>query len=317
MTAEIPRTDWIWNDGTFVPWDDARIHVMTHALHYGSSIFEGIRFYETPDGPAVMRLRDHIRRFYTSCRIYNMEPAYSPDELSEACMELIRRNGISEGYLRPLAFRGVGALGLNPKPSPIQTLLICWPWGRYLGAEALDQGVDACVSSWSRPAPNTHPSLAKAGGNYINSQLIKMEALANGFSEAIALGPGGTVSEGSGQNIFLVVEGELLTPALDGTLLAGITRNCVLRMARDMGMTVKECTIPREMLYQAEEIFFAGTASEITPVRSVDRIPVGDGGCGPVTRRLQEAYLAVARGIEPDPYGWLERVRMPAAVAGD
>ncbi len=317
MTAPLPRTDWIWNDGSFVPWDDARVHVMTHALHYGSSIFEGIRFYETDRGSAVMRLGDHIKRFYASCRIYKMEPAYAPDALLEACLEVIRKNGIPEGYLRPLAFRGVGALGLNPHASPVQTLLICWPWGRYLGADALSKGVNACVSSWSRPAPNTHPSLAKAGGNYINSQLIKMEALANGFDEAIALAPAGTVSEGSGQNIFLVQDGELLTPALDGTMLAGITRNCVLTLARDMGMPVRECTVPREMLYTADEVFFAGTASEITPVRSVDRIEVGAGVAGPVTRILQEAYLETARGTRPDTRGWLTHVHHAEAAVGD
>ncbi len=218
--------------------------------------------------------------------------------------------------LRGISFRGVGALGLNPKPSPIQTFLISWPWGRYLGAEALDQGVDACVSSWFRPAPNTHPSLAKAGGNYINSQLIKMEAVANGFQEAIALAVGGTVSEGSGQNIFLVVEGELLTPQLDGTLLAGITRDCVLKLASDMGIPTRECVIPREMLYQAEEIFFAGTASEVTPVRSVDRVQVGSGAPGPLTKSLQAAYLDIARGRRPDAHGWLDvvRAREPASV---
>lgn len=317
MSTSIPTTDWIWSDGTIVPWDDARVHVMAHALHYGSSIFEGIRFYDTPDGPAVMRLADHIKRFFTSCRIYKMAPDYTPEGLIEASFELIRRNGLSEGYLRPLAFRDVGALGLNPAPSPVRTLLICWPWGQYLGADALEQGVDTCVSSWFRPAPNTHPSLAKAGGNYINSQLIKMEALANGFHEAIALGVGGTVSEGSGQNIFLVLDGELLTPALDGTMLAGITRDCVMKLARDMGIAVRECTVPREMLHQADEIFFAGTASEVTPVRSVDRVPVGDGTTGPVTRRIQQAYLETARGLREDTRGWLARVPEPMAVAAD
>ena len=307
MSAEIPTTDWIWSDGDFIPWGEANVHVMTHALHYGSSIFEGIRFYDNGGVPGVMRLGDHIRRFFTSCRIYKMDLAYEPDALTEACRELIRRNGVAEGYLRPIAFRGVGALGLNPKPSPIRTFLIAWPWGQYLGAEALQQGVDACVSSWFRPAPNTHPSLAKAGGNYINSQLIKMEALANGFHEAIALGVGGTVSEGSGQNIFLVVEGELLTPALDGTMLAGITRDCVLRLAADMGIPTRECVIPREMLYQA---------AEVTPVRSVDRVTVGQGEPGPVTRSLQSAYLDIARGARADQYGWVEKVPMrePAGV---
>lgn len=314
--TDIPKTDWIWKDGHFIAWSDANIHVMTHALHYGSSIFEGIRFYETSEGPAVFRLQDHLVRFFDSCRIYRMTPSVDLDELREASLETIRRNGISEGYLRPLAYRGIGALGLNPSPSPVETLLVAWAWGRYLGAEALDQGVDVCVSTWTRPAPNTHPTLAKAGGNYINSCLMKMEALENGYSDAIALGAGGTVSEGSGQNIFLVRGGTLLTPALDGTMLAGVTRDSVLKLARRLEIPVQECTVPREMLYTADEAFFTGTASEITPIRSVDRIPVGAGKPGPVTRRLQEEYLAVVRGEREDPFGWLERVDgMPAAAA--
>lgn len=316
--TDIPETDWIWKDGEFIAWADASVHVMTHALHYGSSVFEGIRFYETPDGPAVFRLDDHLVRFYDSARIYRMSPSVPRAELRAACLETIRRNGIGEGYLRPLSYRGVGALGLNPAPSPVETLVVAWAWGRYLGAEALEQGVDVCVSTWTRPAPNTHPTLAKAGGNYINSCLMKMEALENGYADAIALGSTGTVSEGSGQNLFLVRGGTLITPALDGTMLAGVTRDSVIKLARALDIPVDERTVPREMLYTADEVFFTGTASEITPIRSVDRIPVGEGRPGPVTKRLQEEYLAVVRGQREDRFGWLERVdAMPeAAVAG-
>jgi branched-chain amino acid aminotransferase len=290
---------------------------MTHALHYGSSVFEGIRFYQTPDGPAVFRLDDHLVRFYDSARIYRMNPGVEREELREACLETVRRNGIGEGYLRPLAYRGIGALGLNPSPSPVETLVVAWAWGRYLGAEALEQGVDVCVSTWTRPAPNTHPTLAKAGGNYINSCLMKMEALENGYADAIALGAGGTVSEGSGQNLFLVRDGVLRTPALDGTMLAGVTRDSVIRLARRLEIPVEEGIVPRETLYTADELFFTGTASELTPIRSVDRIPVGSGRPGPVTRRLQEEYLAVVRGEREDVFGWLDRVEgMAAAAAG-
>lgn len=316
--SDIPATDWIWKDGEFIAWNDASVHVMTHALHYGSSVFEGIRFYETPDGPAVFRLDDHLVRFFDSARIYRMVPSVDRDELRAACLETIRRNGISEGYLRPLSYRGVGALGLNPSPSPVETLVVAWAWGRYLGAEALEKGVDVCVSSWTRPAPNTHPTLAKAGGNYINSSLMKMEALENGYADAIALGSSGTVSEGSGQNLFLVRNGTLITPALDGTMLAGVTRHTVIQLAERLGIPVDECTVPREMLYTADEVFFTGTASEITPIRSVDRIEVGAGKPGPVTRQLQDEYLSVVRGKREYAFGWLDRVEdMPeAAVAG-
>jgi len=315
--SDIPKTDWIWKDGRFVRWSDANIHVMTHALHYGSSIFEGIRFYGTPEGPAVFRLDDHLVRFFDSCRIYRMTPSVDQDEMRAACLETVRRNGIAEGYLRPLAYRGVGALGLNPSPSPVETLVVAWAWGRYLGAEALEHGVDVCVSTWTRPAPNTHPTLAKAGGNYINSCLMKMEALENGYADAIALGSRGTVSEGSGQNLFLVRDGVLLTPSLDGTMLAGVTRDSIIKLAKRLEIPVQECTVPREMLYTAQEVFFTGTASEVTPIRSVDRIQVGNGKRGPITRLLQEEYLAVVRGEREDTFGWLDVVRdMEPAPAG-
>ena len=302
-------TPWIWKDGEFLPWADAQIHVMSHVVHYGSSIFEGIRFYETPEGASIFRLADHMSRFYDSCRTYRMTPSISEAESVEACRELVRRNGISEGYLRPLALRGVGARGLHPGASPVSTYLIAWPWGQYLGAEALEKGIDACLSSWNRPAPNTHPSGAKAGGNYLNSSLMKMEAVENGYAEAIALGPNGLLSEGSGQNLFLVKNNTLLTPALDGTQLDGLTRDTVIRLAQDMGIAVREGSLPRESLYTCDEAFFTGTASEITPIRSVDRIPI-KGGVGPITRSLQDAYLGLVRGTAPDPYGWRDVVRI-------
>ncbi len=305
MTATFPRTDWIWRDGEFIRWDDARIHVMSHVVHYGSSIFEGIRSYATERGPAVLRLQDHMKRFGHSARIYRMDLGFSREELEAACLELIRRNEVEACYLRPLAFRGVGAAGVDPRASPVHTFLICWPWGAYLGSEALEQGVDVCVSSWSRPAPNTNPTLAKAGGHYVNGQLMKMEAGVNGYSEAIGLSPNGLVSEGSGQNLFLVRNGALITPRVDGSMLSGITRDCIMTLARDEGIPVLEEMVPREALYTSDELFFSGTAAEVTPIRSVDRVQVGEGRPGPVTRTLQRAILDVAHGRRPDRHGWL------------
>lgn len=310
-----PTTEWIWRDGEFVPWESATLHVMSHVVHYGSSVFEGIRCYQTPEGPAIFRLGDHLRRLRDSARIYRMDPGYDEMALAAACGELVRRNALEACYIRPVILRGVGAAGLNPAASPVETYLICWPWGAYLGDGALERGVDVGISSWQRPGPNTHPVLAKAGGNYLSSQLIKMEALANGYEEGIALGPGGLVSEGSGQNLFLVRDGALITPAMDGTLLLGVTRDCILTLAREMGIPVREQAVPREMLYTADELFFTGTAAEVTPVRSVDRIEIGDGRAGPVTRRLQERLLGVAHGTLPDPYGWRTPVAAPAEAA--
>jgi branched-chain amino acid aminotransferase len=308
MSQPFTGTDWIWHDGEFIPWGSATLHVMSHVVHYGSSVFEGIRCYATPAGPAIFRLADHLRRLRDSARIYRMEPGHDETALAAACHELVRRNGMEACYIRPLLLRGYGAPGIDPRASPVEAYLVCWPWGTYLGDGALERGVDARVSSWQRPAPNTHPALAKAGGNYLSSQLIKMEALADGFDEGIALGPGGTVSEGSGQNLFLVRDGVLLTPPADGTLLPGITRDCILTLAGDLGIPAREQPIPREMLYVASEVFLTGTAAEVTPVRSVDRIVVGSGTAGPVTRRLQERLLGVARGRFPDRHGWLSPV---------
>jgi branched-chain amino acid aminotransferase len=300
-----PRTGWIWKDGSFIPWEAATLHVMSHVVHYGSSVFEGVRCYATPHGPALFRLADHVRRLQGSARLYRMAPQFSATELEDACCALVDRNGLDECYVRPLVLRGLGAAGINPAGSPVETYIICWPWGAYMGAQAMEAGVDACVSSWARPAPNTIPAGAKAGGNYLSSQLIKMEALANGFDEGIALGTNGLVSEASAQNLFLVRDGELITPPVDGTLLAGITRAAVLTLAADLAVPACERPVPREALYTADEVFFTGTAAEVTPVRSIDRISIGGGVAGPVTRLLQERLLGTARGRYADVYGWL------------
>jgi branched-chain amino acid aminotransferase len=314
--GSFPQTEWIWKDGEFIPWESATLHVMSHVVHYGSSVFEGIRCYRTPEGPAIFRLDDHLRRMEDSARVYRMELPHSREALAEACEALILQNGLEECYIRPISLRGYGAAGVNPLLSPVETYLVCWPWGAYLGADALEQGVDVCVSSWQRPAPNTLPALAKAGGNYLSSQLIKMEAVTNGFAEGIALGPSGLVSEGSGQNIFLVRDGTLITPAMEGTILGGITRDCIITLAHSLGIPVSEQPVPREMLYMADEIFFTGTAAEVTPVRSVDRIQVGNGRAGELTLRLQEELLGVAQGRLPDPYGWRRLVQQKEAIVG-
>ncbi len=316
MSAQFEQTRWIWKDGDFVPWEEANLHVMAHVVHYGSSVFEGIRCYATPRGAAVFRLEDHVQRFFDSARIYRMEPECTPEELREACHEVVAQNGLQECYIRPIALRGTGAVGVHPGASPVETYVACWPWGAYLGKEALEEGVDVCVSTWNRPAPNTFPAMAKAGGHYLNSQLMKMEAAANGYSEAVALNPQGLVSEGSGQNIFLVKEGILYTPRADGTILLGITRDSIMALAREEGMEVREEGIPRERLYTADEVFFTGTAAEVTPVRSIDRIQVGDGTAGPVCRTLQARFLDIARGTVPDTRGWLSHPH-PALSAAE
>lgn len=316
MAGEFQAVDWIWRDGEFIRWEDATIHVLSNAVQFGSSVFEGIRCYETDDGPAIFRLDAHLRRFEDSCRIYRTELAYRADELASASIELIRRNELSACYLRPMVVRGYGAAGMVPDASPAHVFLCAWPWGTYLGEGALENGVDVCVSSWQRPEPNTYPVGAKVAGNYLNSQLAKREALANGYVEAIELGPGGLVSEGSGQNLFLVRNGELITPAVDGTMLNGITRDSVLTLARDAGISVHERAVAREMLYTADELFFTGTAAEATPIRSVDRIRIGDGTVGPITKKLQRRFLDIVQGRAPDAHGWLTRVRQETAAGG-
>lgn len=310
---KITETEWIWHDGEFIRWRDATVHVLSHSMQFGSSAFEGIRCYATPRGPAIFRLEDHLKRLVTSCRIYRMELKHSVDDLVAACCELVDRNKLEACYLRPMVIRGYGAAGMVPFDSPVEIYLPCWPWGAYLGEGALENGVDACVSSWHRMAPNTIPAMAKIAGNYLSGQLIKMEALANGFAEAIALGPDGMISEGSGQNTFVVADGTVYTPPVNGTLLSGITRQSVITLARDAGIPVVEQEMPREMLYAADEIFLTGTASEVTPVRSVDRITVGSGRVGPITQQLQQRFLDVVRGVVEDPYGWLTYVRAEQA----
>jgi branched-chain amino acid aminotransferase len=306
--AKINETQFIWHDGEFVPWHDARIHVLAHSVQFGSAVFEGMRCYDTPRGPAIFRLREHLRRMLNSCRIYRMPMRFSLDELADANRELVRRNGLTSCYLRPMVIRGYGAAGMVPFDSPVEVYLPCWPWVDYLGAGAMERGVDACVASWNRVAPNTIPAIAKIAGNYLGGQLIKMEALANGYDEAIALGPDGMISEGSGQNVFLVEGGVLYTPPIDGTMLPGITRGTVLALAADLGVPVVVQPLARELLYTCDEAFICGTATEVTPVRSVDKIPVGDGTVGPVTRRLQERYLDVVNGRVEDAHGWLTYV---------
>lgn len=314
MAAKFTTTDWIWHNGEFIRWEDATIHVMSHVVHYGSSVFEGIRCYSTPEGPAIFRLPEHLRRLHDSAKVYRMEMPYTEAQLTDALCELISRNELDGCYIRPIVFRGYGTVGVNPTGSPIETYLVVWPWGTYLGEGALERGVDVCVSSWARPAPNTLPAMAKAGGNYLSSQLIKMEAVANGYDEGIALSPTGIVSEGSGQNLFLIRDGVLITPPMEGTLLQGITRDSVITLARDMGMEVRERAIPREALYMADELFFTGTAAEVTPIRSVDRIEVGEGKAGEVTLALQARLLDVAQGRVADPYGWLTPVQQRKEV---
>jgi branched-chain amino acid aminotransferase len=308
MSSHLAEARWIWKDGDLVPWQDAQVHLLSTAVQFGSSIFEGIRCYPTPQGPAIFRLTEHLRRLLDSATIYRMRPSWTLEQLTEGSRFIIRENELEACYLRPMILRGYGDAGMTGAMSPIETWLPTWPWGTYLGAGALENGVDVCTSSWSRAAPNTFPMAAKAAGHYNSAQLMKMEAMANGYVEAIGLGPGGLVSEGSGQNLFLVRDGVVFTPFLDGTSLSGITRDAVLRIAADLGIPTREQLVPRESLYIADELFFTGTASEITPIRSVDRIEVGSGGPGPITRRLQEAFMALVTGKAQDRHGWLTYV---------
>ena len=297
--------DKVWHNGKYIPWNEATVHVAAHAIHYGSCLFEGIRCYATPRGPAIFRLQEHTERLVNSCKIYRMALAYSQQQLEEAMVDLVRANQAQHCYLRPVVFRGYGEMGVNPLNNPVETYLLAWRWGKYLGEEALKQGVDVCVSSWQRISPNTLPAMAKSAANYMNAQLMKMEALTNGYTEAIALDASGHVSEGSGENIFVVRHGQIHTPPLSSSILPGITRNSVITLAGELGYPVIEEALPREMLYIADEVFFSGTAAEITPIRSVDRITVGEGKPGPVTRKLQERFLAIVQGQAEDKYGWL------------
>ena len=305
-------TEKIWHNGRFINWSDAQIHVLSHVTSYGSSVFEGLRCYSTPAGPAVFRPREHMRRLHDSAKIYRMTIPHPVDQLVDGMLELIRINRMESCYVRPLVFRGYGSLGVLPMPdTPIETYIAVWDWGKYLGIEAMEEGVDVCISSWTRIAPNTLPAMSKAGGNYLNSQLIRMESAVNGYSEGIALDSQGYVSEGSGENIFVIRDGKIVTPPLGASVLPGITRDSVIQLASVLGYGVTETLIPREMLYIADEIFFTGTAAEVTPVRSVDRISVGAGRRGPITERIQKAFFDIVEGRVKDPYGWLVPATVP------
>ena len=306
----IPATPYIWFNGKLVPWEKATVHVLAHALHYGSSVFEGIRAYATPKGVAIFRLGDHTRRLYDSAKIYRLQIPYVADQLNAACRETIAANELRKGaYLRPIAFRGYGEIGVVPKNEPpVDVAVAAWEWGKYLGHESEAEGVDVCVSSWQRMAPNTLPAMAKAGGNYLSSQLISLEAKRLGFAEGIALTTGGMVSEGGGENLFLVKDGVLVTPAIAHSVLGGITRDTVMHLARDLGIEVRESAVPRELLYLADEMFFTGTAVEVTPIRSVDRITVGTGKRGPLTEKIQQAFFGLFDGRTKDRWGWLDYV---------
>ena len=305
----VKKSEKIWHNGKFVDWDDATLHVMAHVVNYGSSVFEGVRCYSQPKGPAIFRAQEHARRLINSAKIYRMEVKFTAGELVSGMVELVRVNGIVPCYIRPLVLRGYGQLGVNPLESPIEVYLVNYEWGRYLGHGA-DEGVDACVSSWNRLAPNTMPMMSKAGANYMNSQLIKMEALLNGYVEGIALDVNGYISEGSGENLFVIYQGSLYTPPLGNSVLPGITRDSVLRLAKEMAIPVVEQLIPRELLYIADELFFSGTAAEITPIRSVDKITVGNGTVGPITKALQREFFNIVNGVVPDRFHWL----MPVPV---
>jgi len=308
MTDFPGKTEWVWMNGELVRWEDAKIHIASHVVHYGSAVFEGIRAYKTPRGTAVFRLDAHLERMYYSCKIYRMDVPYPMETLRQAILDLIRKNQVEECYIRPIVYRGYGALGVDPAGCPVDVAILMWRWGKYLGDEALQRGVDVVVSSWFRNAPNTTPPLAKAAANYMNAQLIKLEAKSRNRVEGIALDVHGFVSEGSGENLFLVYKGTLYTPALASSILFGITRDSVITLARDLNIPVVETWIPREMLYIADEVFLTGTAAEITPVRSIDDIVVGRGEPGAVTRRIQDAFFGLIQGRWPDRYQWLTYV---------
>lgn len=310
------RTTKIWRDGQLVDWHDATIHIMSHVVHYGSSVFEGVRCYETPGGGAIFRVREHMRRLLDSCRIYRMPVKYSVDELVQACVDTVASNDLRECYLRPLVIRTGEQMGVHSGTAPLETFIIAWKWGTYLGAEGVANGVDVRVSSWRRAAPDTFPSMAKAGGNYLNSQLSKMEAREDKYAEGIMLDSFGFVAEGSGENLFAVRDGVLFTAPLASGILNGITRDSIIRLARDLDIEVREQQLPREFLYIVDELFFSGTAAEITPIRSVDRLQVGSGKPGPITTKLQREFLGIAKGAIPDRHGWLTMVPEAAAVEG-
>ena len=320
------KVEKIWMNGKWVAWDDAKIHILSHVAHYASSVFEGIRCYKTPRGPAIFRLEEHMDRLMLSARVYRMDRtftrgkirnvgmAFTRDQIRDVCLEVVVVNGLDECYIRPLVYRGFENLGVNPFGSPAEVAVAAFPWGKYLGEDALTKGVPVKVCSWQRMAPNTLPAMAKASANYMNSQLLKMEALENGYEEAIALDVNGYVSEGSGQNVFAVLKETLYTPPLSSSILAGITRASVIKLAEDLEIPVREEVMPREILYAADELFYAGTAVEVSPISSVDRIPVGKGERGPVTKRIQDAFFAIVRGETADRHKWLTPIPQRAGT---
>jgi branched-chain amino acid aminotransferase len=304
----LQETEKIWHNGRLIDWKDAKIHVLSHVVSYGSSVFEGVRCYETDAGPAIFRAPEHARRLVDSARIYRMDVPYTVEQLTQAMVETIRANNLRSCYIRPIMLRGYGEVGVLPFSNPVETFIAVWEWGKYLGEEALGQGVDVCVSSWARIAPNTLPALAKAGANYMNSQLIRMEAAKNGYAEGIALDNNGFVSEGSGENIFVIRDGKIHTPPLGASVLPGITRDSIIKIACQLGIPIVETIIPRELLYIADEVFFCGTAVEVTPIRSVDRIQVGTGRRGPITEQIQKRFFEIVQGKTKDEFGWLTPV---------
>lgn len=302
------RSDKVWRNGEIVDWEDATVHVSAHALHYGTAWFEGIRCYKTERGSEIFRLQAHVERLFNSCKIYRTELPFSREEFQQAILETIRANSLQHCYIRPLIFRGVGSLGVNPLDIPVECVIMVWEWGSYLGEEAMESGVDVCVSSWTRAAPNTFPSMAKVAGNYVNSALIKMEAILDGFGEGIALDSHGLISEGSGENIVLVIDGKLYTPRFANSILPGITRDSVITLASERGYQITEQSIPREMLYSADEVFLTGTAAEVTPIRSVDHIPIGQGKRGRVTTQIQQDFFDYIGGKVEDRHHWMTQV---------
>lgn len=296
----------LWFSGKMVNWQDAKIHVMCHVLHYGSAVFEGFRCYNTAKGPALFRLSDHIRRLFDSAKIYRMPMPFSQDVIAQACNDVVKVNELKEAYLRPIVFRGYGSLGVDPKDTPVEVAIAALRWGKYLGDEAINIGVDVRVSSWNRMRPNTFPAMSKCGANYMNSQLINLEAKADGYTEGIALDANGHVSEGSGENIFVVRDGKIYTPPYAASILPGITRDCVIKLANDLGYSVEEKVIPREFLYIADEVFFTGSAAEVSPIKSIDRIPVGEGRRGPITEKIQKHFFGILSGELEDKYHWLK-----------
>ncbi len=319
--AKMRISDVVWHNGEFIKWDDARVHVMSHVLHYGSSVFEGIRCYKTKRGPAIFRLREHMQRFLNSAKVYRMDHDWTIDDFCNASVELVRRSELDQCYIRPILFRSLDeehpAFGVNPFPNPLACYIGAWDWGKYLGDEAIEKGVDVCVSSWNRLTPNSLPAMAKSGANYMNSQLIKLEALVNGFAEGIALDDRGYVSEGSGENIFVVSNGIVNTPPLSSSVLPGITRDSVIKICGELGLTIKERAIQRAALYVADEVFFTGTAAEITPIRSVDRITIGTGQRGEITEKIQKTFFEITSGERQAPGDWLTYVREEAKAGNN